>query len=472
MSNVKFKFTTEFQFDLLRFTVLDRDGYKALELYNDSYFTLTEHAVIANTLKRFYKLKKRVPGKVIFKEELLKTFDKREFTNNLTDDDRKEILRITDNIFTGIVQDGDEILEETERFAQFIELKDVVESIDLLDFETYEPFSRKVQTAISSKLKNIDERGNFLVKDIRHRQFKRQDSSPIVSLPFKQLNNLTNAGGSVKGSIHVVLDKAKKFKTGILVNIAERYLRRKNVLVVDLDNGEDDWMQRLEQSISNRTKKDILSGDSDKEVQRSLRKRKRLGSELVHKRFPALITTANDIDTYMDYLYREYGLRFHIIIIDYISKMGAISGKESLHERISEAYIDIGNLALKHKIEHVWTAQHVTRQAAEKREGKRYDATDVAGSIDITRHVQVIYGLNRTPDEEEAGIMRMEIVDQRDGVPSGRAIFKVDYQRQRVKEATKDEIALYYETYGANLSEIEDEDENKYKPKNDLDGPQ
>ena len=55
-----------------------------------------------------------------------------------------------------------------------------------------------------------------------------------------KLDRLTNAGGYAKNSIMVILDRAKKFKTGALVNVALRYMQfhKKNVLVIDLDGGE------------------------------------------------------------------------------------------------------------------------------------------------------------------------------------------------------------------------------------------
>ena len=478
MGDTKFKFTTDFQFELLRYTALDKNGYKVLELYDDSYFTVTEHAVLAYTFKQYYKKKRKVPGRVIFHEELLKVFTKREFVNNLTDDDRKEIVHLGSKIYEGTVRDGDEILASAEKFSQFVDLKDVIEEVDLLDYSQYETFSRKVQKAISPKLKRLNERGNFLVADIKIRQFNRQDSSPIVPTPFRQINNLTNAGGYTKGSILVLLDKAKHFKTGMLINLAKGYLqysKHKNVLVIDLDNGEDEWMQRLEQSISRKTKREILSGEFDLDIQRSLRRNvKKFKAELVIKRMPALITTANDIDTYIQYLYTEFGIRIDILIVDYISKMGAISGKESMHERIGEAFIDIGNLAMKHGIEHIWTANHVKAEPARLKFTKKYDGVDVAGAIDITRHVQAIFGLNRTEEEEEEGLMRMEVVDQRDGVPRGRAIFHVDIERQYLKELNDTQLGKYYQRYKGALETIDSNEASSdgkplKKRKSDLD---
>ena len=470
---MKFDFTTDFQLDLLKYTVLDRNGYKALELYQDSYFSLTSHAFIAHVLKTYYKKKHKIPGKTILVEETMRTFNSKDYTNNLTDEDRKEILDIINRIYKGVVTDGDEIIEKTEKFAQFVDLKDSIESVDLLDYDGYDTFSRKVLKAVSPRLQKLEERGSFLVKDVRHRQLKRMDSSSIIPTPFWQVNRLTNAGGYAKGSIIVVLDRSKKFKTGMLVNVALGYLRGKNILVVDLDNGEDEFMTRIEQAIVRKTKKEILSGEYDKQVQRALKKRRRLKSELVIKRFPALITTANDIRSYMDYLYREFGLVIHILIIDYIAKMGCISGKDSIHERISEAYIDVANLALEKDIEHIWTANHVNREAAKKRESKRYDSIDAAGTLDISKHVQAIYGLNRTPDEEAKGIQRLELVEQRDGVTSGRAVFNIDMSTNYMKEMSDKQREGYDILYAKAFDEDEPEEvKPKRKIKGDLEDAQ
>lgn len=453
MGENKFKFTIDFQYDLLRYIVQDSNGYKALEMVSDEYFTLLEHSIVAFTLKRYYKKKHNIPGKTILVQEILKTFNHRDFINNLTPKNRDEILAITKSLFKGNVQDGDDIIESVEKFAQFVDLKDVIENIDLLDYNEYEPFSHKVQKAISPRLRAINERGSFLVKDVTDRQINRVNHSPIIPTPFRQINRLTNAGGYVNGSILVLLDKAKKFKTGMLVNTAVGYFKqKKNVLVIDLDNGEEEFMIRVEQAITNHTKSEILSTEYDGDISKKLGKKK---NEIVIKKMPSLVTTANDIKGYIQYLYREYGFKPQVLVIDYIAKMGCISGKDSLHERISEAFIDIGNLAVDEQIEHVWTANHVTREAAKKRMSTRYDSTDIAGAIDVSRHVQAIFGLNRSVDEENNGYQRMEIVDQRDGQPRGRAIFKVDIERQRAKHLSKSEVDEYIQQYKDHLEKVD-----------------
>ena len=390
------------------------------------------------TLKSFYDKKRRVPGETILKEEIRYLLNSREYINTISKDDEKEILRIIKKIYSSPPKDGDELLEKCIEFARFVNLKQTIEGVDLQDFNQYDGFSRKVQTSISIGSKEKDNPGSFLIKDINDRQFHRQDFNPVSPTPFHQINNLTNAGGYVNGSIIVILDKPKQFKTGMLINVARGYLKmKKKVLYIDLENGEDEIQIRLEQSIAKKTKKEILSGDHDDKTQKTLRKYKRLGAELVVKRFPAKATTAFDIQNYMDFLYREHGIRFDELLIDYMGLLGSTSGKTDDHDRISDVYIDIANLASNpnNSIEHVWTAHHIKRDAY-KREETVYEGNDIAKCIDIVRHAQAIFGLNRNEHDLENDVFRMEVVEQRDGKPYGRALFNIDIDCQFAKEFT------------------------------------
>ncbi len=444
---IKFEFGTDFQFDLLKYTVQDRDGYKAIKKFSDGYFTLIEHAVIAKVLKNYWGKESRVPGETILKEEIRELLNSREFVKVVTREDEAEIMKLVKPLYSSIVKDGDKILEKASKFKSYVELKYVIENADLKNFESYEALSRKVQGAIVDEDELRENAGTGLIRDIKERQFDRQDNKTIIPTPFKQVNGLTNAGGYSRNSIIVILDKPKKFKTGMMINIARSYMRmKKKVLYVDLENGEGELSTRLEQSIMKKNKREIISGDFDDKVQRKLRKFSRLGSEVVIKRFPALTTTTDDIQHYMDEQYRQFGIRFDIMIFDYIGLMGSKSGKDDDTGRIADAYLDVANLGVKNDIEHIWSAHHVKREA-EKRMKSKYLATDIAKCIDIVRHVQAIFGLNRSEEEEAEGYQRLEIVEQRDGWSSGRAVFAVNLETQRADELSMRDRKEYDEIF-------------------------
>ena len=187
---------------------------------------------------------------------------------------------------------------------------------------------------------------------------------------------------------------------------------------------------------------------------KTFRKYKRLGGEVVVRRMPALITNGNSVDKLICELEENFGFYPNVLITDYMGKMGSNTGKEALSERISEAYTDISNVMLKHNIETHWSANHVTRTGA-KHERSRYVGEDIAGAIDVIRHVNAAFGLNRTQEEEESGLQRLEIIEHRDGVPRGRAIFNVDMDRQKFRELNKEQAMEFNKQFESYLMDEE-----------------
>lgn len=458
----KFKFTTEYQWDLLRYSVQDKNGDKAIEKWEDEYFDLIEHQVIAHCLKNYYNRNRNIPGETILREEVVTLLRSKKYSTLTTKTQTEEIISMIKPLYNKIVKDGDVVYSYCKRWQQYVKLKKVIENIDINDFSRYDLFSSQVQLAISDDDENEDIKSSFFLEDVRNRQLKRQEKSPVKPTPFRQVNQLTNAGGYEDGSIIVLLDKAKKGKTMALSNVARGYLKmKKKILMIDLENGSQNIFFRLEQSIMRLTKREILSGEHDDRVIKRFRKYKRLGGEIVTVTMPALVTTANDIQQLIDKLYRETGFRPEILILDYAAKLGSISRKDDDRARISDVYLDLGNLALKNKIEHIWTANHVTREAAKVRMSTRYVAEDIALCIDIVRHVHAIFGLNRCKEEEETNILRFELVDQRDGIQSGRAVFRANMEHQRIDELSSNDRKQFDEEIWPELMG----NEEKEKPK-------
>lgn len=452
MDEIKFDFNTEFQFEVLRFICRDRDGVKALNLVKESYLEVLPHMIIFRGISDFYKKFRRVPGEVFLKEELRLLFKLKEFNEALSFQDQDSIILLVKDLFNRTVRDGDILLRKVAEFASYAEMRSTLENVELENFNSYKKFSEEVQKALRIADTQTDDLGTLLLKEVRQRQVKRRTTSFVVPTPFRQINNLTNAGGYAPGSIIVILDKPKNLKSAMLINWARGYLRqKKKVLYIDMENGRDEIVVRLEQSLAGVDKKEILEGTQDKRVQKILRRYARLGGEVYVHRLPAYSTSA-DISGLMEEVYRTHGIRFQVIIVDYIGIMGSLSHKMDDKDRISDAYLDMANLALQHKIEHIITAHHITREG-EKREASKYRDIDIAKCIDIIRHAQAIFGLNRSPEEKEAEIVRMEIVAQRDGIPEGRALFISDIPVQKLNEMTIAQETEYKNIIGKTIED-------------------
>jgi hypothetical protein len=224
---------------------------------------------------------------------------------------------------------------------------------------------------------------------------------------------------------------------------------RKTVLYIDTENGQSQIMDRFIQSSLNKTKKEIYSGEYDKLEQKHIRKLARFGVELIVERVPAMVTDCNYIRDRILKL-KSQGIKVNVVMIDYLAKMASIAGDKDDFERIGNAFIDAQNLAEDMDLDCIWTANHVTRNAYKHRK-TRYEENDIAKCVDIVRNSVAIFGLNCTEQEEKDGIQRLELVVMRDGKPTGRALYKVDIERQRAVEFTREQRKKYDELYSETI---------------------
>jgi hypothetical protein len=232
---------------------------------------------------------------------------------------------------------------------------------------------------------------------------------------------------------------AKRFKTGFLLNLAKGYLRlREVILVADFENGENSLSIRFDQTMVGVDRKALINGEADEKLLKTYRKYKRIGAELIIKRFRAG-ETCHDIQRYMDMLRTEHSIEVTHLICDYPDVMGASTGEKDDTKRISDVYLDLKNLGEQNKLKSIWCPSHVTR-AGDKNQKKKFDATDVAKNIDKIRHADMILGINQDEEESKAGVLRVEIVEQRDGPQSGRAFFWVNLDLQRLTEFNKEQV--------------------------------
>lgn len=453
MGKVKFSYGTEFQQEILHYIVKDKNGIIGLKQIKDSYFTLISHQVIAKALSKFAKKNKKVPkNPAVLMQEVEDILNVKSLADLVTKDDLVEVKHIINSIYNTPVTDSETIAEKMIKFAVFVQMKDLNDNFDLSDFSQYEEYSKQI-SKILAKTQAKKETSLYLVKDVIDRQLIRQADPQVMPTPFRQLNQLANGGGFPKGSILVALDKSKATKTFTLVNVARSYMKlQKVVLYIDMENGAREIMMRMEQSTLNRTKEELLSGDHDKLEQKHLRKYKRLGSEFIVRKLPANVGTANDIAEIIDDVYNESGLRVNVLIIDFMGKMGSIGKHEDDFNRISNVYNEVSNLAVEKDIDIVWTAQHVTRQAEIRRE-TRYEESDIAKCLDISRTASFVFGLNSTQEEREHGVQRWETVVARDAPSWGRCLFNIDLEKQRFQEFTVSQRKAYDENVAPKIDE-------------------
>lgn len=451
-TKTKFSFSPEFQLEILRYIIKDKEGGLILKRIKPNYLVLIEHSIICEGIIKYYKKQNKIPSESVLKEVIKELLEGKQYVDLVTKDDIPNIDRVISNLYHLPLSDADYIKEKIYQFSTYVEMKNLNDSFDLDNFEQYEEYSRKIEKILQKSKPKKEDEPAYMIRDMVERQFKRQSEPSVIPCPFRQMNALTNAGGYPEHSVNVILDKPKAKKTFFMVNLARGYLRMgKSVYYVDTENGKDQILDRFIQSSINKTKKELYSGEYDKLESKHLRKLARFGVELIVERVPAMITDCNYIRDKI-IKFRNQGIDIKVLFVDYAGKLASIARDKEDFDRISNVYIDLQNLAEELNLDIVWTAHHITREG-KKHRATRYDENDISGSIAIIRNAQTIFGLNSTAQEEQDDILRAELVVQRDGLPSGRALFKCDVERQRCKEFTRDERENYDKIYGAKLDE-------------------
>ena len=444
----KFSFSIEFQLEVLRYLIQNKEAPLVLGKVKPGYFALIEHALILEGINKFFRKYKKIPSKPLLIETIKTLLESKAYVDLVTKEDIPAIHKILDNLYGIPLKDDEAIVEKIYRFAAYVEMKALTEQTDFSNFDTYEDYQNKVTKIIRDSKPVQEEAPMMMVRDTTRRQLMRSTDPDIVPTPYWQLNNLSNGQGYTKGSIFVILDRPKAKKTFTLINISRGYLTmNKNVLYIDTENGKKQIMERMIQSTLNKTRMDLISGDFDKLEQRHMRKYKRLGVEFIVERVPAMIADTNNIKAIIQRVEAEIGGKINVLVVDYAAKLGSTLKQKEDVERINQVYIDLDNLGTEMGLDAIWTAQHVTREGA-KHKATVYEDNDIASAISIIRNAQCILGLNSTDEEEEHNIQRMEVVVQRDGKPHGRCLFNIDADRQRWKEFTREARATYDETQG------------------------
>lgn len=450
----KFTFSIEFQLEVLRFLIQGKESLLYISKIKPGYFTLIEHSILVEALIKFVKKYQRIPSEVLMIEQVKTLLEGKDYTNLVTKEDIPNIHKLISELYNKPLKDVDIVLENIHKFIAYIELKALNESMDFSDYNSYEIYRAKLTKILQNSKPQKKDEPLLMVSGTAMRQLMRKVDPDVVPTPFWQLNKLGNGDGYPKNSLFVLIDRPKRRKTFALINIARGYLAmKKNVLYIDTENGKNQLMDRMIQSTLNKTKREMLTGDYDKMEQKHMRKYKRLGVEFIVERVPATIADCNTIKNLVRKLESEKGIKVHVIMIDYAAKLASISRDKDDVERINNVYIDIDNMGDELGLDAIWTAQHVTREGAKHQE-TRYEDNDIASAISIIRNAKCVMGLNSTPDEEEHNIMRMEVVVQRDGVPTGRVMFNMDPERQRMKEFSREARAKYDESMGRQVDDM------------------
>lgn len=409
----------EFQQDLLKFLVQNKEAKRYIEVLEEDVFDLDTHYTVFGLLKSFVKKYRSQPTLGNFLEYFDRELKQQTKKNGENFDDiYRDIEETIREAFYPITANVEQIREVILEEYQIKLLKDLfvqeAGNLKTANSETVSEIYRKI-----AKIKNIGEsdmdeeqnKGIFALQEFTTSRKSMVSGTPTY---LRALNRMTSTGGFYAPQLIILMGAPKSFKTGTLINIAMNLVRDgKKVYYVDCENGESRILDKFYQSMLRATWQEYTSGELDETLEEMVRRFKVMGGDFISDFYPAQTKTVADVEERLKEIEQETGWKPDVIMWDYPDLLEPTNFKIiEKRLKIQAIYFDIIRL---HKRRDIWGMglSQVNKDAVDK---PVIDMKGFAEDFGKAANCHAAFALCRTPEEKEVGLMRIVPVVQRDGV--------------------------------------------------------
>lgn len=334
-------------------------------------------------------------------------------------------------------------LKETTEF--FIEYKNLTKSaVDALKYIQSTPVSAENIKNVIDTFKNIIvERNNIdfafdegldFFKPENHRQLTQNTFSS--GFPFI---DTVLGGGFASKALYVFMGMPKVGKSLWLGNLAAESVKSgHNVAIISLEMTDRKYIKRIGANILGipvNTYKD--SAEDDQLIKKKLNSvtfdNLKVPGHLLIKEFPTSQASVNDIERYLRKVEEIRGIKFKVVIVDYINimKNWRNPNTENTYMKIKQIAEDLRGAAM--------TNNWAIITATQTKQGD-FDASDLsinsaAESSGLVATVDGMFGIIQDPIMYASREYKLKILANRDdGYKNAHKIFSVDYRFMRITE--------------------------------------
>jgi hypothetical protein len=370
-------------------------------------------------------------------DQLIEAFKLKGNSDNV---DKSEIRSVYD---IDLSQYEDEWLKETTEF--FVEYKNLTKSaVDALKYIQSTPVSSdNIKTVIDTFKNIIVERNNIdfsfdegldFFKPENHKQFTQNTFSS--GYPF--IDTVLGGGFSAK-ALYVFMGMPKVGKSLWLGNLAAQAVRTgHNVAIISLEMTDRKYVKRLGANLLGIPVNTYTDVADDEQIIK-----KKLGSmtydnlkvpgHLLIKEFPTSQASVNDIERYLTKVEEIKGIKFKVVIVDYINimKNWRNANSENTYMKIKQIAEDLRGMAMNNN----WSIVTATQTKQGDFDASDLSINSAAESSGLVATVDGMFGIIQDPIMYANKEYKLKILANRDdGYKNAYKVFGVDYRYMRISE--------------------------------------
>ena len=337
----------------------------------------------------------------------------------------------------------DEWLKETTEF--FIEYKNLTKSaVDAVKYIQSTPVSSENIKSVIDTFKNIIvERNNIDFSfdeglDFFNPESHKQLTTNTFSSGYPFIDTVLG-GGFASKSLYVFMGMPKVGKSLWLGNIAAQAVKNgHNVAVISLEMGDRKYVKRLGANILGIP----ISEYKDRSNDDQLIKKKlnsvtfdnlKVPGHLLIKEFPTSQASVNDIERYLKKAEEMRGIKFKIVIVDYINimKNWRNPNSENTYMKIKQIAEDLRGTGMVNN----WSIITATQTKQGDFDASDLSINSASESSGLVATVDGMFGIIQDPIMYANKEYKLKLLANReDGYKNSHKMFNVDYRYMRIAE--------------------------------------
>jgi KaiC/GvpD/RAD55 family RecA-like ATPase len=418
-------------------SVIDNPAY--IDATDVSFFKNSDYQEAFKVIKSFWKKYQQIPSKIQVREsaKLLKIDDR--LTDSLLDS--MWMINLED-------YDVEWLQQNVESWIEWKTLeKSAVDSINYIRSTDVTPDN--IKDVINTYKSIVVDRNKVdfsfdIGLNFRDPDSHKQPSNLTFSSGYDYIDFCLGGGFSAKG-LYVFLGQPKVGKTLWLGNIATQAIRASNnVAIITLELNDRKYIKRLGSNLLGiRMFEYKESAENDALIKKKITnlafENLRTPGELVVKEFPTSQASAIDVENWLTKVEQIMGMKFKIVIIDYINimKNWRNPNSENTYMKIKQIAEDLRAAAQRNQWAIVTATQ--TKQS-------EFDATDLSmnsasESSGLVATVDGMFGIIQDPIMYTKNEYKLKLLANRDeGYKNSYKKFLVDYNFMRISEDPNSQI--------------------------------